>query len=206
MRVNARVGCAIVTESLRVDPDHWRELDAPRVQPLAEDEMNVATRALAKAAGRAVGGPPPNIFLTLGRHPRMFAPWLAFASQLMPRGTLPRKDTELVILRVAWNCRSRYEWDHHVRIGRQVGLADVEIERVADGPGADGWSDRQAALLAAADELHEDRIVSDETWERLRAHLDDKRLIELCMLVGHYEMLAMTLGSLGVQPEAPLDR
>lgn len=193
-----------MAERPRVDPEHWRELDEPRVPPLAEDEMNVATRGLAKAAGRVVGGPPPNIFLTLGRHPRLFAPWLAFASQLMPRGGLPRQDTELVILRVAWNCRSRYEWDHHVRIGRQVGLSDETVERVAEGPQAEGFGERQAALLSAADELHADRMISDATWERLRAHLDDKGLIELCMLVGHYEMLAMTLASLGVQPEAPL--
>lgn len=193
-----------MAERPRVDPEHWRELDEPRVPPLAEDEMNVATRGLAKAAGRVVGGPPPNIFLTLGRHPRLFAPWLAFASQLMPRGGLPRQDTELVILRVAWNCRSRYEWDHHVRIGRQVGLSDETVERVAEGPQAEGFGERQAVLLSAADELHADRMVSDATWERLRAHLDDKGLIELCMLVGHYEMLAMTLASLGVQPEAPL--
>ena len=190
----------------RVDPDHWREHEAPRVPPLEDGEMNVATRGLAKAAGRVVGGPPPNIFLTLGRHPRVFAPWLAFASQLMPRGSLPRQDTELVILRVAWNCRSRYEWDHHVRIGRQAGLSDDDIERVAAGPDAEGWTERQAAILTAVDELHEDRMISDPTWERLGAHLDDKLLIELCMLVGHYEMVAMTLASLGVQPEAPLDR
>jgi hypothetical protein len=32
------------------------------------------------------------------------------------------------------------------------------------------------------------------------------RLIELCMLIGHYEMLAMTLNSLGVEPEAAGNR
>ncbi len=31
--------------------------------------------------------------------------------------------------------------------------------------------------------------------------LDDLELIELCMLVGHYEMLAMTLNSLAVEPD-----
>lgn len=173
--------------------------------PLVEDELNVATRALAKGAGRVVGGPPPNIFLTFGRHPRLFAPWLAFASQLMPRGRLPREDTELVILRVGWNTRCRYEWDHHVRLGRQAGLDDATIERVAEGPGAEGWSERQATLLTAADELHADRVLSDETFERLLSELgDDKLVIELCFLVGHYEMVAMALLSLGVQPEKPL--
>ncbi|MGI8460309.1 MAG: carboxymuconolactone decarboxylase family protein [Solirubrobacterales bacterium] len=184
-----------------VDPSHWRELDAPRVPALTEEEMNPVTRTLAKGAGRVVGGPPPNIFLTLGKHPRLFAPWLAFAAQMMPRGSLPREDTELVILRVAWNTRCRYEWDHHVRIGLEAGLDDAAIERVAEGPEAEGWSGRQASLLTATDELHSEGMLSDGTYAGLASHLDEKLLVEFCMLVGHYEMLAMTLLSLGVQPE-----
>jgi alkylhydroperoxidase family enzyme len=120
----------------------------------------------------------------------------------MPRGTLPRADTELLILRVAHNCASAYEWGHHVRLGRQAGLSDADIECVRVGPGAEGLAPRQAALLRAADELHEDRAIGDASWAELRAELDDKLLIELCLLVGHYEMLAMTLNSLRVQPDA----
>ena len=187
-----------------VDPSHWRELSEPRVGPLTEDEMNAVSRTLAKGAGRVVGGPPPNIFLTLGRNPRLFGAWLAFAAQLMPRGGLPRQDTELVILRVAWNTRTRYEWDHHVRLGREAGLSIGEIERVADGPDAEGWTGRQAALLAATDELHADGRLGDATWDALASHLDERLLIEFCFLVGHYQMLAMTISSLGIQPERPL--
>ena len=74
-----------------------------------------------------------------------------------------------------------------------------------DGPLAPGWSPRRAALLSAADELHADRRIGDELWGRLRAQLDEPQLIELCMLVGHYEMLAMTLNSLQVQPDLTTD-
>jgi AhpD family alkylhydroperoxidase len=187
-----------------VDPGHWRELPEPRVGPLTEEEMNAVSRTLAKGAGRVVGGPPPNIFLTLGRNPRLFGAWLAFAAQMMPRGGLPRRDTELVILRVAWTTRCRYEWDHHVRLGREGGLSIAEIERVAEGPGAEGWTERQLALLTATDELHSEGRLGDERWAALASHLDEKLLIEFCFLVGHYEMLAMTISSLGIQPEAPL--
>jgi AhpD family alkylhydroperoxidase len=193
-----------VPDPVDPDPGHWRELDAPRVAPLELEELNVATRGIAKAAELAVGGGrPPNVFLTLGRHPRLFAAWLTFAAQLMPRGSLPREDTELVILRVAWNARCRYEWDHHVRIGRKAGLDDATIERVAAGPDADGWSPRQLALLSAVDELQRDGLVSDPTWLRLSAHYDEKRLVEFLMLAGHYEMLAKAITSLGIQPERP---
>jgi hypothetical protein len=36
--------------------------------------------------------------------------------------------------------------------------------------------------------------------------MSETELIELCMLAGHYEMLAMTLNSLGVQPDPPPGR
>ncbi len=119
----------------------------------------------------------------------------------MPRGSLPRRDTELLILRVADNCGCSYEWQQHDRIARAAGLDGDAVARVRVGPGADGWSQRQTLLLLAADELHAQRDISDELWTRLCAELSDVELIELCMLVGHYEMLAMTLNSLRVQPD-----
>jgi alkylhydroperoxidase family enzyme len=120
----------------------------------------------------------------------------------MPRGTLPRADTELLILRVAHNCGSEYEWRHHERIGQRAGLTPADIERVREGADAEGWSRHQALLLRAADELHATRTLSDDLWGELRPLLNDKELIELCMLIGHYEMLAMTLNALCVEPES----
>ena len=119
----------------------------------------------------------------------------------MPFGKLPRTDSELVILRVGWNTRARYEWEQHRHIAKRVGLDAAAIARVPEGPQAEGWTDRQAAILTAVDELHADRNISEPTWKRLSEHLDESRLIELCMLVGHYEMVAMTLNSAGVQVE-----
>jgi AhpD family alkylhydroperoxidase len=119
----------------------------------------------------------------------------------MPRGRLPRADTELVILRVAHRTDCEYEWRHHERMGRRAGLSTEQIARVRDGAEAPGFSDRQQLLLRAVDELHDTHNISDQVWERLGAELSDVELIELCMLTGHYEMLAMTLNALRVQPE-----
>ena len=119
----------------------------------------------------------------------------------MPGGILPRADTELLILRVAHNNASEYEWRQHERIAASAGMSAEEIGRVREGPDAPGWTSRQALLLRAADELHADRTISDELWAELRPLHSDPELIELCMLVGHYEMLAMTLSSLAVEPD-----
>jgi alkylhydroperoxidase family enzyme len=119
----------------------------------------------------------------------------------MPGGTLPRADTELLILRVAHNCRCEYEWRHHERLAVTAGLEPADVQRVRRGPGADGWRPRQRLLLQVADELHAERTISDQLWGELRPLYTDAELIELCMLVGHYEMLAMTLNALRVEPD-----
>jgi AhpD family alkylhydroperoxidase len=173
----------------------------PRIAPGTRREIGLVNYGIARAVGLATGGPPPNLFTTLARHRSLFRRWLRFAGRLMPGGTLPRADSELLILRVAHNTGCEYEWRHHEQIGRLSGLSADEIERVRLGPEAEGWSARQELLLRAADELHADRTLSDTAWDSLRPSLTDAELIELCLLVGHYEMLAMTLNSLRVEPD-----
>jgi AhpD family alkylhydroperoxidase len=178
-------------------------MTTPRIAPGGRRELGVATWAVAHVAGLATGTAPPNLFTTLGRHRRLFRGWLRFAARLMPRGTLPRRETELVILRVAHMRDCAYEFEHHVRLGRRAGVDATAVARVVEGPQADGWSPRERALLAAADELVATRDLGDETWALLREHLDDRAAIELCLLVGHYEMLATTIAALRIQPDAP---
>jgi AhpD family alkylhydroperoxidase len=173
----------------------------PRIPPGGREQIGLVNALITGAIGRATGTSPPHVFTTLARHRRLFRRWLWFAGGLMPGGTLPRADTELVILRVAHNCECLYEWGHHERIARAAGLTGAEVDRVRDGAAAGGWSSRRTLLLRAADELHDRRELSDELWEALRGSLSDEQLIELCMLIGHYEMLAMTLRSLRVQPD-----
>jgi AhpD family alkylhydroperoxidase len=179
---------------------------SPRIPPGTRRRIGIVNWAIVRALGRASGGRPPNVFTTLARNRSLFRRWLFFAGGLMPGGKLPRRDTELVILRVAHNTACEYEWGHHERLGRRAGLSPAEVERVREGPEAPGWSERQRQLLRACDEMHADGEIGDRLWALLAAELDDDLMIELCMLIGHYEMLAMTLKSLRVQPEAPAER
>ena len=170
----------------------------PRIPPGDRRDIGLVATVIARIAGRVMRTGPPNIFTTLSRHRRLFLPWLFFAGRLMPRGKLPRADTELVILRVAHRCGCAYEWSHHERIAQQVGLSAADVARVRE-ERPEGFSESHTLVLRAVDELHDTRNISDDTWEGLRAHLSDVELIELCMLAGHYEMLAMTLNALRVE-------
>lgn len=173
----------------------------PRVTPGDRRDIGSFNFVLARLLGVATGGGPPHVFTTLARHRRLFRRWLWFAGALMPGGLLPRADTELVILRVAENCGCEYERRQHERLARLAGLSADQVERVRQGPEADGWTQRQRRLLRAVDQLHRDRTISAELWSELSQELSERELIELCMLTGHYEMLAMTLNALAVEPD-----
>ena len=176
-------------------------MSGARIAPGGRREVGIVTWVISRVAGRVAGTAPLNLFLTLGRHRKLFRRWLWFAGGLMPGGKLPRRESELVILRVA-NLRScRYELEHHVRLGRKAGLSDAELERVAAGSDADGWQPRERALLAAVEMLLERGDLDVATWSELREHLGEREAIELCMLAGHYELLATTLTAQRNEPD-----
>jgi len=176
---------------------------SPRITPGTRADVGTVNFTIARVLGLATGGPPPNLFTTLGRHRGLFRKWLRFAGALMPGGVLPRVDSELLILRVAHVCDCAYEWGHHERLGAEAGLTAEEIARVRLGPDAEGWSPRRITLLRAADELLAKRDLPDEIWGQLEKILSERELIELPLLVGHYAMLAMTLKALRVVADPP---
>lgn len=171
----------------------------PRIPPLAEGEWD---EEAAELLGRLrEDGRVLNIFATLAHHPKLLKRWLVFGAHVLGKSSLSPRDRELLILRTGWLCRAEYEFGQHREIGRQAGLGDAEIARVTEGPDAEGWSEREAVLLRAADELHADAFVSDATWKALERHYDVRQLIDLVFTVGQYTLVSMALNSLGVQRE-----
>lgn len=174
----------------------------PRIPPLPPEERDPRVEELL-APLRRPGGGDLNIFATLAHHPKLLKRWSAFGGTLLYGGTLDARDRELLILRTAHNCDAHYEWHQHVAIAKAAGVTDDEIERVPAGLDSDQWTAADRALLAAADELHDSAKISDPTWEQLASRYDAQQLIEICMVVGQYHLVAFTLNSLGVEVEEP---
>jgi AhpD family alkylhydroperoxidase len=175
---------------------------APRIAPGRLSELGPINWVLCRVISRLAGVPDAHLFSTLARQRGLFRGWLVFASRLMPGGTLSREDTELAILRVAHLRACDYERAHHERLGRRAGLDEAALARVAHGPDADGLPPRARALLAGVDSLVRHKTLDDASWDALRVHYDERQLIELCILVGHYEMLATTIAAIRIAPDA----
>jgi 4-carboxymuconolactone decarboxylase len=184
----------------------------PRIAPLEPEEWSDEVREVlggtlqrvGELSGGAAGPRPLNILMTIAHQPRLLAPFLGFAAALATRGSLPRRESELLALRSAWNCRSAFEWGHHVLYARAAGLDDEEIEAIALRPDAEQWSAGDRALLRAADELHDRQNISDTTWRQLKEHWDSGQLVEISFVVGNYTMLSMLANSTEVPIETNL--
>jgi alkylhydroperoxidase family enzyme len=145
-----------------------------------------------------------NALGTLAHHPALTRAYHGFNGHILFSSTLTPRQRELLVLRVAAVRESAYEWAQHVVLAGDAGLEPDEIERVAAGPDAPGWSTLDRALIAAVDELVEDALVADDTWAILAGELDEQQLMDLVFTVGAYDLLAMAFRSFGVELDEDL--
>ena len=146
----------------------------PRIAPLPPDqwsEVVMQAIALLRPPGatqplrRRTGGPKGlNVLGTLANHPPLMHAYHTFNGHILSSSTLTPRQRELLILRVAALRDAEYEWEQHVIIAADAGIADEEIARIRRGADAAGWSVLDAAMLRAVDELVGNALVSDETW------------------------------------------
>jgi alkylhydroperoxidase family enzyme len=183
-----------------------------RIPAQTPDEWSESTRAeLASvqvvarpAGGTGAGAAPRPVHLpaVIAHHPNFLPPYLVWAKAVALQGVLDHRANALLALRTAYRCDSEFEWGVHGETAvTRAGMTRDEVARITEGPDADGWSPTDAALLRAADELHDDHTIGDATWAELAAGHDPAALLEIAFVVGHYTMLSMVANTAGVPPE-----
>lgn len=174
--------------------------ETARIQPIAPDELKAR---LSDTNGARFDNQKRsyNIYRTIGNNPALMNAWLPLGGYLLYNNDIPGRDREVLILRTAINCGSLYEWEKHVKIAAAEGITDEEIQQIKSFARYDSWDEWTGALLSAADELHTDSCISDDTWQLLTARYSVEQMIALPMLVGQYHMIAFMLRSAGVQKE-----
>jgi AhpD family alkylhydroperoxidase len=184
--------------------------DGPRIPPLPPrqwpKEMRQAIAALQPPNPRHPFPPRRddrpkglNALGTLARHPALTSAFHTFNGHVQFATTLSPRQRELLVLRVASLRGCKYEWAQHVVLAGDAGMSSDEIARIAKGPEAPGWSTLERAMLAAADELVGDAMVTEATWAVLASELDEQQLMDLVFTVGSYEVLAMAFRSFGIE-------
>jgi len=180
--------------------------DGPRYAPLRLEEVSPEGQEQVDAIRSAFNIPEerpfPDVSLITLRHPGMFKGQMTMGIELAARGTIPPRERELAVLRLALLAGAPFEWCEHVDIGKAFGLTVEDIDRVVLGSEAEGWTAHEAALLRGVEELMADQCLSDATWDTLAATYNEQQMLEYPMLVGSYLMTALQQNSLRIQPKA----
>lgn len=171
-------------------------MSEPRIPPVEQPSPEVL-----ELLGRTLvrDGQPLNIFGTLAHNPGVLKQFNRLGGQLLQRSSFTPREREIVILRVGWRSRSVYEFGQHTVIGLASGLSGDDVAALAREDVGDGFAEHERDLVAVADELCADNVVSDATWQRLAQRWPEAQLVELLVLAGFYRLVSGFLNSAGVQ-------
>ncbi len=175
-------------------PQEWpREvIDAAMALRAPEGHTFAAASGADRPKGLAAIG-------AFAHHPALAQAFFPFNGHVLHGTTLPIRLRAIVVLRVAVKRQAAYVWAQHFFNGRDAGLTDEEIARIAYGPDAPFFAPLDAATIRAVDELIDDGVIGDDTWATLAAELDEQQLFDLIFTVGCYETVAFLMRSIGLE-------
>ena len=123
--------------------------------------------------------------------------FIRFKSKLDPRLR------ELAILQVGWLERSEYEFTHHVKIGKEFGVTDEDIQGlIAETSGKPSKLEPLAkAILKGAREMVRELAMSDATFAEIKRELSDEHMVDLVVTIGFYCAVVRVLATMKMDNE-----
>ena len=165
---------------------------SPRLEPIAA----VAVKAREAMKNQPINA--VNVTATMAHNRTMSKAIGAFAQTVLFGGELPRRQVEIAVLRMGWNCQAVYEFGQHTLFGRAAGLTDAEIYATTRPIGEGAWSDADRAIVQLVDDLYADDCVSDAAWVDATKHFSNADVVHLIATAGCYRLVSGFLNSAGV--------
>ena len=165
----------------------------------------------AKRLGKEYGVPSSmahlNVFRVMLNHPELAAAVSNLLATLLYKANkLDLRLRELIIMRIAWQTGSVYEWTQHWRVAEALGIDGESVVAVRDWEDADSLSDADRAVLAATDDTIDSGRISDATWDACCVHLpSEAERIELVLAISNWRLFSEMFQSLRIPLEEGVD-
>ncbi len=123
--------------------------------------------------------------------------FIRFKSKLDPRLR------ELAILQVGWMEKSEYEFTHHVKIGKEFGVTDADIEGLfAETAGKQSSLEPLVkAILRGAREMVRNLGMSDATFAEIKKDLSNEHMTDLVLTIAFYCAVVRVLATMQIDNE-----
>ncbi len=139
------------------------------------------------------------LYQTLLTSPPIAHGWEQMLTAVRKHSTVPALVRELIILRVAILNGAPYEYQSHLPLALAAGASQAAVDAVGQadriGPGLD---EATQVLIELCDAMTRDVEVPDALYERVRAHYDDRQIVDACATIGAYNMVSRFLIALRV--------
>lgn len=145
--------------------------------------------------------PPLNLFRMLAHAPASQEAFMKMGGTILSESEFDPRKREIAILRVAHVTKAKYEWHHHVRVGKMAGVTDEEIEKIAtDGP-VTGLDEEGNLLCRVAEEISRDVRLSSEALALILERYGNRGATELILCCCWFNLVSRFLESTGVEIE-----
>jgi 4-carboxymuconolactone decarboxylase len=115
-------------------------------------------------------------------------------------GQLAPSDRELIVCAVTKHHGAAFPYAIHDRLASEAGTREVARRAIATDAGTDGLAPREALLIELARTLCTQSTLPPAQYERAKAELGEKVLVEAVTLCGHYTMISFVANSFDIQP------
>jgi 4-carboxymuconolactone decarboxylase len=106
---------------------------------------------------------------------------------------------------IAAHWKAAGEWVDHAPIARELGVESHALEALRKGLPAEFKNSDERAAYELAQELLNERDVSDATYARVKAVLGERAILDLVAVLGYYSLIAMSMKTFALQAEGVAD-
>jgi 4-carboxymuconolactone decarboxylase len=176
----------------------------PRIAPLEPPYLPDVEASLAKWMPPGAAVEPLRLFRTFFVHAELASRMRPLGAGILGKGaTVPPPLREVMIHRTCALTGAEYEWGVHVMgFAKPLGFTGEQLNSTVHGSWSDAcWTAEQAAVFRLADELHHTSTVSDELWDQLSAHFDERQILELLVTAGWYHVIGYICNGARIEHE-----
>ena len=175
-----------------------------RIAPISIEHLRPEwVEILERIPGKNLKGEgfPRHVLGVLMYNRETFGPFLDYWVSSKSKMGLTVREQELVILRMAVLYRSEYVWKHHVKVGREFGVNDTELDAIRRGSYGVFATARERAFLELTDAFINERALSAKLWSQTKDILSPQDFVDLISLVSQYVLFVLTNVCMQVQVE-----
>jgi alkylhydroperoxidase family enzyme len=146
---------------------------------------------------------PINLHKLLVNSTGMARAFLGLGGYIRSGSTLDPRLRELAIIQVGWLEKSEYEFTHHVKIGKECGVTDADIEALmAETDGKSSALEPLAkTVLRGTREMVRDLAMSDATFAEIKQALSNEHMVDLVLTIAYYCAVVRVLATMQMDNE-----